>query len=91
MMNAKTARETAMQVQEERRQTRIKVMQEYVEKDVNSLIEQEAHNGKYSCSMMMRDCETRDYAMKVLVEAGYRVSATAKKNPLLVCISWSMN
>lgn len=90
MLNAKMARETAMQVQEERRQIRIKVMQEYVDKDVNSLIEQEAHNGKYYCSMVMRDCETRDYAMKALVEAGYKVSATSKKNPLLVYIDWGM-
>ena len=90
MLNAKMARETAMQVQEERRQARIKAMQDYLNKDVNSLIEQEAHNGKYSCSMTMRDCETRDYAMKALIEAGYKVSATAKKNPLLVYINWGM-
>ena len=90
MLNAKMARETAMQVQEERRQARIKAMQDYLDKDVNSLIEQEAHNGKYSCSMVMRDCETRDYVMKALVEAGYQVSATAKRNPLLVHIGWGM-
>lgn len=90
MLNAKMARETAMQVQEERRQARIKAIQDYLDKDVNSLIEQEAHNGKYSCSMVMRDCETRDYAMKALVEAGYKVSAPAKRNPLLVYIGWGM-
>ena len=90
MLNAKTARETAMQVQEERRQARIKAMQDYLDKDVNSLIEQEAHNGKYSCSMVMRDYETREYAMKALVEAGYKVSATAKRNPLLVYIGWGV-
>lgn len=90
MLNAKMARETAMQVEEERRQTRIKAMQDYLDKDVNSRIEQEAHEGKYSCSIVAPDCETRDYAMKTLVEVGYKVSATSKRNPLLIHIGWGM-